>query len=124
MTTKKKPRTGGDGASSNSLHGNDGSWGELSITAILRLGRELRKTIGADGTCLSPTRFADCGSGNIGCSLIGLPRVRLERGRTSSSRNQRLGGEDGGRPRQPRPRNLRRTAQATTSPHRIKAPAE
>ena len=86
MTTKKKPRTGGDGASSNSLHGDDGSWGELSITAILRLGRELRKTIGADGTCLSPTRFADCGSGNIGCSLIGLPRVRLERGRTSSSR--------------------------------------
>ena len=47
MTTKKKPRTGGDGASSNSLHGDDGSWGELSITAILRLGRELRKTIGA-----------------------------------------------------------------------------
>ena len=46
MTGKKKPRTGGDGASSNSLHGDDGSWGELSITAILRLGREHRKTIG------------------------------------------------------------------------------
>ena len=76
MTTKKKPRTGGDGASSNSLHGNDGSWGELSITAILRPGREHRKTTGAGGAGLSPTRFGDCGSGNIGCSLIGLPRVR------------------------------------------------
>ena len=63
MTAKKKPRTGGDGASSNSLHGDDGSWGELSITAILRPGREHRKTTGAGGTGLSPTRFADCGAG-------------------------------------------------------------
>jgi hypothetical protein len=47
MTAKKKPRTGGDGASSNSLHGDDGSWGELSITATLPPGRELRKTTGA-----------------------------------------------------------------------------
>jgi hypothetical protein len=34
MTAKKKPRTGGDGASSNSLHGDDGSWGELAITTL------------------------------------------------------------------------------------------
>jgi hypothetical protein len=64
MTAKKKPRTGGDGASSNSLHGDDESWGELSITAILRPGREHRKTTGAGGAGLSPTRFADCGVWN------------------------------------------------------------
>ena len=29
MTAKKKPRTGGDGASSNSLHGDDESWGNF-----------------------------------------------------------------------------------------------
>ena len=59
MTAKKKPRTGGDGASSNSLHGDDGSWGELSITAILRPGREHRKTAGAGG--LSHYRGATTG---------------------------------------------------------------
>ena len=56
MTGKKKPRTGGDGASSNSLHGDDGSWGELSITAILRPGREHRKTTGAGGLSHTPRR--------------------------------------------------------------------
>ena len=56
MTAKKKPRTGGDGASSNSLHGDDGSWGELSITAILRPGREHRKTTGAGGLSHTPRR--------------------------------------------------------------------
>ena len=86
MTTKKKPRTGATGLPRIPCMVMMEVGGNFSITAILRLGRELRKTIGADGTCLSPTRFADCGSGNIGCSLIGLPRVRLERGRTSSSR--------------------------------------
>ena len=72
MTAKKKPRTGGDGASSNSLHGDDGSWGELSITAILRPGREHRKTTGAGGTGLSPTRFADCGVRNAFTALLAI----------------------------------------------------
>ena len=82
MTAKKKPRTGGDGASSNSLHGDDGSWGELSITAILRPGREHRKTTGAGGTGLSPTRFADCASGAYGLVRRGAT-VRSLRGSES-----------------------------------------
>jgi hypothetical protein len=73
MTAKKKPRTGGDGASSNSLHGDDGSWGELSITAILRPGREHRKTTGAGGTGLSPARLP----------IAILERAPLERGQRS-----------------------------------------
>jgi len=73
MTVKKKPRTGGDGAPSNSLHGDDGSWGELSITAILRPGREHRKTTGAGG--LSHTHQA---RRQVGC--FRLPRPRDSRG--------------------------------------------
>src|SRR6476620_8402763 len=69
MTAKKKPRTGGDGAPSNSLHGNDGSWGELSITAILRPGREHRNTTGAGG--LSHTHQA---RRQVGCFRLPRPR--------------------------------------------------
>ena len=63
---------GGDGASSNSLHGDDGSWGELSITAILRPGREHRKTT-RRGRLITHTEAA---RRRVGCPACRGPEIR------------------------------------------------
>ena len=61
MTGKKKPRTGATGLLRIPCNGDDGSWGELSITAILRPGREHRKTTGAGGAITTPSPRRDDG---------------------------------------------------------------